>query len=789
MVGFLRACSSVLVLVLASCGGGGGDGGAPPNGGGAGGGGSTGNFPTLVPSGSFQLPAFTEPPDRSVTAGVQRGEVRTGAGTTAPEGLTVELLDASNAASPRVLGTGLTDSSGAFSINGDVTSVGAANRLLRVEVGGGVVLRAFASGWTEITPGTEVAVQELTRLQKAGRFSGVATGPLAASQESLSLVWLGSYVTLPPGQAVASLLVEMRFQAAWNSWLDRLSKGATTGAGDIAVLVPVSDVTWPSLVTKGGLPPAALRVQSGCSSGLASDNNSCAISAASDPDLREAFVVDLLGAKLREETISTDPLSNLLSQVGDLPLLEFPAVVGKRVLYDDPRFVLSADTNIHASVKITRRTYPAQSTSALGGSPQAIRVVLDYEIAMLNMTNGAQTDLLVREQRWFTPKGGRIRIDSIGLARSGTQVVNDSLSVVANSLIGVTTLAPTIPFAGVVDARALPLRHYQAVYSAAFDRVYASSPDDGGKILELSATTLDTLRTLSVGVVPRSLAVSSDGQRLFAGLDDGSIAEWSVATLTQLSRTVPMVDPYGVAIDRVFSLAIDPFDSRRVLALVGASSGSGRGAVAAFRNGDLLLRDAPRFNALGWGWGYYTPFTIAWTSVPNEFLSMGIRGPNQLNRFSVGNTVFGELLSVDFGEEVGTIEIGGEIVTDKGSVLDGATFANKRSLTLAPLGLRDCSRMEAGFSLCRVKDDAFAPPNLVLLTHATSDFVGVYQPAVATVTNGCPERGVRENSLGLDDLRVASMGNRRLLASSLSAGADGTQRCNLQIWALRGVTQ
>jgi hypothetical protein len=701
----------------------------------------------------------------------------------------VELLDASNTASPRVLATGLTDSNGAFSINADVTGVGAANRWLRVDVGGGALLRAFASGWTEITPGTEVAVQELTRLQKAGRFSGVATGPLAASQESLSLVWLGSYATLPPGRAVASLLEEVRFQAAWNRWLDRLSKGATTDTGDIAVLVPVSDVTWPSLVTKGGLPPVTLPIQSRCAAGLASDSNSCGISTTSDPDLGEAFLVDLVGAKLHGETIGTDPLSKLLTQVGDLALIEFPAVVGKRVLYDDPRFVLSADTSIHASVKITRRTYPAQSTSALGGSPQAICVVLDYEIAVLNTTTGAQTDLLAREQRWFTPKGGRIRIDSNGLARSGTQVVNDSLSVVANSVTGVTTLAPMIPFAGVADVRALPLRHYQAVYSAALDRVYASSPDDGGKVLELSASTLDTMRTLPVGVVPRSLAVSSDGQRLFAGLDDGSVAEWSIATLTPLSRTAPMVDPSGVPIDRVFSLAIDPFDSRRVLALVGASSVSGRGAVVAFRNGDVLSRDAPRFNAFGWGWGYYTPFTIAWTSVPNEFSSMGIRGSNQLNRFSVSSTAFGELFSVDLGEEVGTLEIDGEIVTDKGSVLDSATFVRKRTLTLAPLGLRDCGRMEAGFSLCRVRDDAFAPPNLVLLTHATSAFAGVYQPAVATVTNGCPERGIRENSLGLDDLRVAGIGNGRLLASSLSAGVDGTQRCNLQIWALRGVTQ
>jgi hypothetical protein len=168
---------------------------------------------------------------------------------------------------------------------------------------------------------------------------------------------------------------------------------------------------------------------------------------------------------------------------------------------------------------------------------------------------------------------------------------------------------------------------------------------------------------------------------------------------------------------------------------------------------------------------------------------MGIRGSNQLNRFSVSSTAFGELFSVDLGEEVGTLEIDGEIVTDKGSVLDSATFVRKRTLTLAPLGLRDCGRMEAGFSLCRVRDDAFAPPNLVLLTHATSAFAGVYQPAVATVTNGCPERGIRENSLGLDDLRVAGIGNGRLLASSLSAGVDGTQRCNLQIWALRGVTQ
>lgn len=784
MVTFLRACSFALILQLCSCGGGSGGASSGGNGGGPT---APRLFPTLVTSPNFQLSPITEPPNRIAASGIERGQLRTSATGSPAAGVAIEVLDAAEPEAPRVLTTATTDGSGAFSVSADLSAVAPANRWLRANLGGGITLRAFATGWTEITPATDVAVGEIVRLRKAGRFANVTTGALSASQESLSLMWLGSYGSLAPVAAKESLLAEVRFQAAWNRWLDRLSRGLTTGTGDIAGVVPVSDLSWLSSVRKGGAAPNAAVLQSACDAGLSSDVNNCTISSVSDPDVREAFTLSLAGAKLREELVSGDVLSNLLAQVGELPLIEFPPAIGTSVLFNDPQLVLRAAPDIHASVKVTRRTYPAQAVAALGALPQAIRVVLDYEIAVLNTQTSEQADLIAREQRWFTPRGGRIRIEAQALARSGMQISSDSLSVNANEVSGATFLAPMISFAGVADAQALALRHFHAVHAAASNRVYAATPDDGGKILELDGDTLTALRSIAVGTVPRRVAVSLDGQRLFAGLDDGSVAEWDLTTLAQVSRSAPMVDPYGVLIDRVFDLSIDPFETRRVLALVGASSVSGHGGVVLLRDGNLLMRDAPRFNAFGWGWGYYSPLAVAWSSVPNEFLAPGIRGTNQLNRFSIGTTSFGEVLSIDLGEEIGWNEVAGEIVTDKGSVINASSLTKSRALTVTPLGLRSCTRFDLSASVCRFKDDAFAPPNILLLNQSTSDFVGVYQPAVTTVTNGCPERGVRVDSLGLDDLQVTGIGNGRLLASSLSAGTDGSQRCNLQVWKLRGV--
>ncbi len=777
----LGACLGALaLLLLAGCGGGGGDGGSP-----GGAGLPASGFPTLVTSSSFRLPPIAEPPDHSVAAGFERGRVLTAAGVAAPAGTTVDVIDAANVSAPRVVASGPTDATGSFSIAADLSTVDPSARWLRVTMGG-TVLRAFATGWTEVTLGSEAVVTELNRLRRAGRLPTPAVAALSTSQQLLTLMWLGGHAGLAPAQALPALLAEARTNAAWNRWLAGMESGSVGGPGDVAGLVPVTDVTWPSTVVRGHLAPTAVTIRSACSIGLAGDINNCGSGTATDPDLREAFIVDRLGVHLRED-VTADLLSELLGQVGDLPLLEFPPAVGTRVLYDNSQFALQIDSGIHAAIRITRRTYPAEAVAALGASPQAVRVVLDYEVAVLNMRTGEQVDLLGREQRWFAPKAGRVRIEAQTLSRNGAQVATGSLSLTANSVGGVVFLAPTIPFAGVADAQAIGLRHHHAVHSAALERVYAASPDNGGTIVELDAATLAPLRTLGVGTVPRRLAVAPDGPRLFAGLDDGSVAEWSLPDFALVSRTAPMVDPYGVAIDRVFDLAIDPFDSRRVLALVGASTSSGRGAVVLFRDGNLLLRDAPRYDAFGWGWGYYGPYAVAWSSVPNEFFAPGMRSQNQLNRFAVGPSAFQELLVQDTGEDWGWTEVAGHLVMQSGAVRDASSLAELRTLGLPPLRLRDCARFDPASTLCRFRDEGSAPPSLLLMDHADGAFQGVFRPAVTTVSNGCPERGVREGSLGLDDLSLAPIGTGRVLASSLSAGSDGTERCNLQVWTLRGV--
>ena len=100
--------------------------------------------------------------------------------------------------------------------------------------------------------------------------------------------------------------------------------------------------------------------------------------------------------------------------------------------------------------------------------------------------------------------------------------------------------------------------------------------------------------------------------------------------------------------------------------------------------------------------------------------------------------------------------------------------------------MNTCMRFDAHHSLCRFRAEGVLPPNLLLLDHASGAFVGVYQPTVTSVANGCPETQWRENSFGLDDVTLTPIGAGRLLASHLST-PDGRQRCSLQVWTLRGV--
>jgi hypothetical protein len=63
-------------------------------------------------------------------------------------------------------------------------------------------------------------------------------------------------------------------------------------------------------------------------------------------------------------------------------------------------------------------------------------------------------------------------------------------------------------------------------------------------------------------------------------------------------------------------------------------------------------------------------------------------------------------------------------------------------------------------------------------------FLGTYRPQAQQVGNGCPELGLGEGSLGLNNARLTPMGDGRALAVAIPAG-DGSH-CSLQVWSLHG---
>ena len=787
--GILGLCVAMLVLV--ACGGG--------SGGGSDGGGGPPvdvtpklEYPVLATSVSFSLPALAAPPERSAMAGAQRGQALSAAGTVSAAGLTVALLDATVPDAPRVLATGLTAAGGTFDFATAATGVAPADLWLRLTLADGSTLRAWADGWTEITPGTEAAVQEVARLRKAGAFAGRAltAAELAAAQQSVSLLWLGRPASASAAAGVTGLVNFIRTHAPWNELLERLAAATpASGAADVAGLMPVASATWPSTVLSNGT-PSALDFVFSCID-VAGGRN-CTIATSGRPDLADLFEVQPTGVRLRPDGITSDPLSALLTQLGPLPLIEFAHAVGTRVLVDNPRFLLSLDNNIRASVKVTRRTYPAEPVQALGGMVQAVH----YEIALLDYTTQKQVDLLVREQRWFSPQGGRVRIESVGTARVDGQLFPENSSVVANSVAGDFFAAPTLPFAGAATVRALALRHRHAVFAPASNRVYVGTASGGGQVLELDADSLATLRSAALPAVPGRLAVSPDGTRLYAGMDGtrlyagmdgGQVAELDTATLAVVRQFALPADPYGRAYDRVYDMALDPFDSTRLLLLAGRSTVLGNsGAVLLFRAGVLVQRDAPRYSAADDGWGYYSLGGVTWTDRVDEFLGVSHNSPSSLYRFRAGTGAATDVAGLERVEDVGLQEVGGEILTQKGQVLDSSSFAVRRTLRFVGFAVQACARQTVQTALCQpVTGFAAAPPYLALLDAVTGEFIGGYKPLVAQVSNGCPELAVREGLLGLDDAVLQPMDARRSLVTALFRGNG--ERCSLQVWTLSGV--
>lgn len=775
--------SLAFLALLSACGGGGGSSdSAPP---------ARIDYPTLVQSGEFTLPTITSPPDRSTLAGTQRGRVLLSPGVTAPAGLTVEWLNASVPDAPQIRATTATGAEGDFLLTAQVSGIAAADQWLRVTLPDGTRLRAFATGWSELSPASEVAVREIARLRRAGAFTAhvLESSELAGAQESLGLVWAGSFGSLNVPGAVAALMEYLRFFAPWNQLLDKLAlPGVNQGAGDMAGLMPVGAVTWPSDVARGiGSPastPATFR--SICFTGSIAERSDCSISSNEAPDLGEALTVRRTGISLKAEDDTSTALGKVMSEVGELALIEFPHVVGARTLYDNPRFEARADDAIHASVKITRRTYPVEAVQALGRSVQAVRVVLDYEIALLDRNSQKQRDLLVREQRWFSPQGGRVRAETLARVRDAGQVVSDGFAVAAESVDGSFFAGPAPPFGGVANVRSLGIRHRHALYSAVLDRIYVATATGQGQILELNSDTLQTLRTVDTGSVPGRLALSADGTRLYAGLDGGQVVEWRVSDLTQVRHTTLPLDPYGVPYDRVYDLSVDPFDPARVLVLAGMSNVfGGSGAVLVYRDGALVLRDAPRYYAFDYGWGYYSLNAISWSTVRDEYLGAFNGSPMSLFRFKTGATSTSEVASLLRVDDLAWRDVAGEILTHRGTLIDAATLSPVRALALGPFALRDCNRLVATTDLCEIGGLGVYPPFLVHFDHLTGAFLGTYRPSIADITNGCPEVGVREGSLGLDDRVLSPMTGGRSLVSTLTTN-DG-QRCSLQVWGLQGV--
>jgi hypothetical protein len=471
--------------------------------------------------------------------------------------------------------------------------------------------------------------------------------------------------------------------------------------------------------------------------------------------------------------------------VGSLPLVEFPPVIGTRVLFDDPRMVLKRDSDYRAAVKVTRRTYPTARVEALGRVVPAVKIVLDFEIATLHLPTRRQSDLLIRESRWFSPEGGRVRSEVTTLQREEGAFTAKIKTIVANSMTGTFFAAPVPPFAGVIDVTSLALRHRHAVYAPARARIYAATDTSGGQLLELDAATLATTRTVSLVAVPGRLAVAADGTRLYAGLDGGRVVELETAGLSVVRQFTVPADPHGRPYDRIYDLAVDPFDAERVLVLAGSKDIFGRsGAVLVYRNGTLMLRDAPRSGAYDYGWGYYGLNTIAWSSVRDEFIGAFLGSPDWLYRFHAGTTAITDVSSLEWGATTPIRDVGGVIVTTQGAILDAASFATVRTLDLVPFALQGCQRLTTESDLCGIDGGyAWSPPYFVHLDHATGAFLGTYRPRIAEVANACPKLSVREGSLGLDGAVVVAMGDGRSLVSTLN---DGEAQCGLQVWTLHG---
>jgi len=784
-------------LALAACGGGGG--------GGASSAGSSGgtppattpsDFPVLVQSTDFNLAPLIDPKARLNEKGTQQGQVVLAAGAPAAAGLRVELLDTSDPSAPSILASTQTDANGVFSLSDVMGTAQPAKRWLRVSLPDGTVLRAYPTGWTQLSPGTEVAVSEIARLLKAGAFTAhvLTVADLASAQQSLDLVWLGSFGAQTGIVAVNAVRDFVRFHAPWNQLLDNLDLASpSVGAGDVAGLLPApqplgsaSGVKWLSTVTIDGAVSSEI-VNANCYRVYESSVPQCVTSVGAMPDAADNLGIKRSGIELFSIPSVTELPRDLVDEIGAIPVLEFPYVAGTTVLVNNPALIPRTNKKIHASVKITRRIYPAGPLQALGTSVQAIKVVLDYEISSLDTTTSKQVDMLVRESRWFAPQGGRVRVEASRVVRSDGKTKTTTYTVAANSISGQYFGSAAIPFAGTADVKALALRHRDAIYSEVVNRIYAAAEADGGQVLELEPGSLSTLRSIRLSALPMRLAVSKDGSRLYVGQKGGLVSEFSISDLSLTRSFMLPLDAYGQQYTEVRDLSVDPFDASRLLVLAGGGFfASPSGAVLTYRAGKLLLRDAPVYSAADYGWGAFYPTNIAWSTVQDEFLSASVISPSSLNRFRTNADGYTDLADLNRVDAVGWIDVGGEVVTSAGDILGARMLRTLHSLSLAPWRITQCNRFDADSDLCSISDRAFPSPYLVRMDHGNSGFLGAYRPISAQpVVTGCVGSGGQVDSLGFDGFVLAAMGNGRSLARTLPV--DQGIYCSLQVWTLHGV--
>jgi hypothetical protein len=764
MKGWIRRLWPVLVVAFAGCGGGGST--------------TVDGYPVVTQNAGFQFPSLATVPDQSAVTGRQSGRVLDVGGEPAAAGWRVELLDVSQPQAPVVVAASTTSTGGTFALDDASTEVAPLSRWIRVTRPDASQIRAFAAGWTEVTPGTELAVTELPRLDVAGAFAHqLTTAELDAAQRSATLWWHGQPGRPASVAALGALLNQLRFHASWNTMLENLAATEPLpGSGDVAGFMPVSSASLEATVTRDGAGSSEPFFVN-CFASNGPEVRDCSVFSTRSNDLEQYWTVFHDGIRVLPPRI-IDVVTALWNQVGPLPLIEYPHAVGTRVLFDNPRMTVSVGGNTsRGSVRVTRRIYPVASVSALGSTLPAVQVVLDYEIAL--MIGQRQIDLLTRETSWFSPGKGRVRYDKWTARRDGGVATSVS-SMVADSVSDGFVADPRAPMPGRIDIVSAPLRHRDAVASAALGRVYALTPE--GTLLELDGATLEVQRSLVLPASPRRVAVSADGSRAYVGLDGASVAEINTADLTIVRRFTVPAGPEGEIHDRVFDLSVDPFDASRVVVLAGDSSVfGGSGTVFIFRAGAWVPANAPTTYG-DFGWDAYGLTNVAWSSVRDEFLGLFNGSPMSQYRFRIG-TGDVSVLAFSEREEDGSIQdLAGRIVTPLGGVLDAATFTQQRSLSVGSFAVRGCGGLQTGSALCELVPSGDGE-ELVHLDTSSGAFVGAYRPSVSSVASGC---GSGEEAINLFETRRRTFGGGRVLVSGPTA--DGATRCTLQVWSLHGVT-